>query len=232
MIEICSWALVWLATGTVYVFLVRRGIDYVRQPGWVALYFACASLLAALPFREVLAPRIDALRWWHGALLLLTIFLQVSLYRVGARRWRGSARLIRAYPHIYWLPLDMRYHLSKPFELLFQQTLIVSLVSLLAANGWTVIRIIPVMIGVFALLHVPIIPLVGRFFGMYYLVGSIVAAVLFPAIILAIPDGFVYVYCGHWLFYLASALVFRRFPGWARFPAGFGSSGTVETTAR
>lgn len=217
-IEIAGWALLWVATGTVYVLMVRRGIDYVRQPGWVALYFAAASFLVALPFREVLAPRLASLRVGHGILLAVTICLQIVGYRFGARRWTAPASLIRAYPHIYWLPMDPRYHVSKPFEILFQQTLVVSLVSLLATHGWSLAGIIPVMVGVFALLHVPIIPLVGRFFGLYYLGASIIAAVAFPWLILARSDGFVFVYCAHWLFYLLSALSFRRFPGWARYP--------------
>lgn len=220
-IELAGWALLWLAIGTVYVFLVRRGIDYVRQPGWVALYFAAASILAALPFREVLTPRFASLRAWHAALLGLTILFQVAGYRFAARRWPRPERLIRAYPHIYWLPLDPRYHVSKPFEILFQQILVVSLVSLLAARGWSLAAIIAIMIAMFALLHVPIVPLVGQFFGLYYLGCAMLAAIVFPWLILARPDGFVLVYCAHWLFYLCSSLLFRRFPGWARLPRGF-----------
>jgi len=209
-LELAGWLAVWIATGLVYVWLVRRGITYVSRPLAVAAYFAVATALAAWPFRDLLAAPLGALRPWHGLALAGVIGLQLATYRI--LRKNGPSARASQHPHIYWLRLDGNYHVSKPFEILFQQTLVLVLVRLITTNGGTLGACIGCFLVVFPALHVPIVPLVGRTFGLYYLAWSFVAAVVFPIVITSRPDGFVFTALGHWLFYLASSVVFTLAP--------------------
>lgn len=204
----------WVAVGVVFVLLVRRGVNYLDRYPITALYFALATIVVATPFRDMLLPLLQELRPFHGVLFLFVLGLHVFVYHWLPRRLRRPGALIHAYPHIYWLRLDQRYNVSKPVEILFQQTLFVSLVLLFERSGMPRLGWNLLLVGLFASLHIPIVPLVGRYFGLYYLGSSIIAAIVFPAVILWRPDGFVYSYLLHWLYYLASAIFF-----WTRSPS-------------
>lgn len=201
----------WVVVGAVFVLLVRHRVNYIDRYPITAAYFALATVVVAIPFRSVLAPLLHEVRPIHGLFFAVVAGLHILVYRWLPGRMARPETLIRAYPHIYWLRLDQRYNVSKPFELLFQQTLFVTLVLLLDRSGWPRIGWNMLLLGLFASLHIPIIPLVGRYFGLYYLGSSIVGAILFPAVILSRPDGFVYSYLLHWLYYLASSIFFWTF---------------------
>ncbi|MCA9726495.1 MAG: hypothetical protein KC729_02365 [Candidatus Eisenbacteria bacterium] len=213
-LETLGWAASWVLGGAIFVLLVRRGVTYVDYYGVTAIYFALATVAVAVPFRHVLLPLAHQLRPIHAVLLAIVVGLHVWVYRWLPRRIPRPEALIRAYPHVYWLRLDPRYNVSKPFEILFQQVLFIALVLILAGTGWNRLVWNGALIVMFGALHVPIIPMVGRYFGLYYLWSSMVAALVFPAVILAAPDGFVYAYLLHWLYYLASSIYF-----WMRPPA-------------
>ena len=207
-LETLGWMAAWVGVGTIFVLLVRRGVNYLDRYPLTALYFLLATVVVAAPFRGLLVPLLHELRPIHAVLFAIVLGLHVLVYRWLPRRMARPEALIRAHPHIYWLRMDQRYNVSKPVEILFQQILFVSLVLLLERSsmpriGWNLL-----LIALFASLHIPIIALVGRYFGLYYLGSSLVAAVLFPAVILSRPDGFVYSYLLHWLYYLASAVFF------------------------
>jgi hypothetical protein len=209
-LHIAVWLATWVGTGFVYVLMIRRGINYVSRPGWVALYFTAATGLAAWPVREQLLPSLQALRPWHA----LLVGGATAVHVVGIlalRAYVGPSELARRHPHIYWLRLDRRYLISKPFEILFQQALVLVLMLLLTERGFSVLACIACFVVLFPALHVPIVPLVGPTFGWYYVTASGVAAVVFPILIAARPDGYVFTYVLHGLFYFASAAVITLF---------------------
>jgi len=207
-LETLGWMAAWVAVGTVFVLLVRRRVNYLDRYPITAAYFLLATVVVAAPFRELLVPLLHEIHPMHLVLFGIVLRAHVLVYRLLPRRVARPESLIRAYPHIYWLRMDQRYNVTKPVEILFQQTLFVSLVLLLDRSGMPRVGWNLLLVAIFASLHIPIIALVGRYFGLYYLGSSIVAAILFPAIILWRPDGFVYSYLLHWLYYLASAIFF------------------------
>jgi hypothetical protein len=229
-LETLGWMASWVAVGAVFVLLVRRRVNYIDRYPITAAYFALATIVVAIPFRPVISPLLHELRPIHGLFFAIVAGLHVLVYRWLPGRVDRPEALIRAYPHIYWLRLDQRYNVSKPFEILFQQTLFVTLVLLLERSGWPRIGWNALLIGLFASLHIPIIPLVRRYFGLYYLGSSIVAAILFPAVILSRPDGFVYSYLLHWLYYLASSVFFWTYAPSVTIEAA-GTSVTKNSTS-
>lgn len=202
------WVAIWTAVGAGFVLLVRRGHDYVR--GWKVAtpYFALASVLVFLVFRETLAPRLTLLGGRHLLGLAAVFLAGLAAHRIAHRRGRPPERRIRQSPHVYWLRMDPRYAVSKSVELLFQQTMLVALVFTLAGGGLSRVAIVSFAMFVFGIVHLPIARLVGRYFGIYYFVSSLLAAVVFPLVILARPDGFVLSYLLHVLYYAGSQLFF------------------------
>ena len=202
------WVGLWLLVGTGFVLLVRAGFDYIRGFWATALYFAAGTLAAGRLFWTLLEPRIRCLEpeyalWGCGA---VAVYLLVHLW---LRRTRVvDPRVTERYPHIYWLRLDDRYIISKAFEVLFQQTMVLTLtlfLSRLGYRGWTLSLFFMVT---FALVHVPIAKLVGPFFGRYYFLSSLGGAVLFPQMILASQYGHVHSYIFHLGYYIASTVLF------------------------
>lgn len=217
ILPIGLWVLTWTVVGAGFVLLVRSGRNYIE--GWreTAAYFVAAVAGALWLFSGALQPAVDALRPSHALWLLAGALLQLGTHVVAHRHGSVPERRVREAPHVYWLRMDLRYTISKTFEILFQQTMLVALVRLLADAGLSTRAIVLVAVPVFGLVHIPIARLVGRFFGIYYIVSSLVAAVAMPAVILWRPDGFVLSYLLHVLYYVASQILFWEW-GRARTP--------------
>jgi hypothetical protein len=206
--QILLWGALWLAGGTLFVLLVRRGMTYVDRPLTIAVFFFVLSVLVALPFRDLLLPRLAELEPVHGVLVLGLVGFQVGTYAVTRRRLPRPERLIDANRHIYFLRMDDRYLVSKSFEILFQQTLLASLVLVLVDAGLSTSRIVIACVTLFAVAHVPLLKLVGRVFGVFYIVSAAVAAAVFPLLIAGVEAGIAYSYVLHSLFYTLAGVAF------------------------
>ncbi len=206
--QLALWLVLWLAGGASFVILVRRGIDYVTRPVRVAATFVVLTLIAVQPFWPLVRTRVTSTAPVTGLAVLGVAGVAVAVHAFLRARLRRPSAFIAAHPHIYWLRLDDRYLVSKPFEILFQQTLLVSLVCLLDARGASTVAIVLGCMTLFGASHVLLFRLVGRLFGWYYLISSLVAAIVFPVLILHLRDGIVWSLSAHWLFYVASAAAF------------------------
>lgn len=217
VLPVLLWIALWVLVGAGFVLLVRRGRDYIAAPGTTSLYFGVASVVAGAAFGEWLGPALHGVRaihlGWFGALLCL----QFAAHLVAHRKGNPRDELVRRAPHVYWLRMDWRYLVSKTFEIAFQQTMLVSLVLLLAAHGLSAAQITAIAVPVFGIVHLPIARLVGRFFGFYYLASALVAAAIMPAVVLWKSDGWVYSFTLHFLYYLGSQLAFWQ---WGRSEPG------------
>jgi hypothetical protein len=119
--------------------------------------------------------------------------------------------MIEANPLEFFLTLDFRYLFSKSFEVLFQQVMIASLVSSLARVTGGILWTCALYAAVFAVGHLPMIHLFGnqsRSFARFYIAAAVFSAAVFPPLILLVPDGLVYAYIAHSVFYTVLALVF------------------------
>ncbi len=104
--------------------------------------------------------------------------------------------------------MDYKYLFSKSFDILFQQTMVVILTLLLLKNKFSILEIIFLFAFIFGSIHLGQYVYSGKFFGTYYLIFSMVSAIIFPILILKVNYGFVYTYSIHWLFYTLSGVFF------------------------
>jgi len=194
--------------------MLRRGINYVKRFPVTCLYFLVLSAVIAGLFRTTLA-RVGAdLSLTPFVVLALAYIITIVVYRVARVHLTKPRQLIERNPYEQFLTLDYRYLLSKSFELLFQQIMIVLLILTIYDVAPALIHVIVVYGVLFSLAHLPIYPFIGtneKVFRVLYLVASITSAVLFPVLILRVELGFVYAYAIHLSFYTLSALLL-----WAR----------------
>lgn len=205
-VDIGILALIWVAGWGVSFGLIRRGITYLTHPLLTSFSFLSFSVLVMILFRPRLEPVTRSIAAPSVIALLAAFFLTVVVYAVAPRLLSRPDTLIARHPEEFYLSMQYRYLAPKTFELLFQQLIIVALTLRLAATGLPLTGIVLAFLGIFALLHLPMLLLVGTQMGMAYNLASATLAAVFPLLILRVPGGVVYSYAAHWMFYTLAAL--------------------------
>jgi hypothetical protein len=209
-IDLLLWLLLWVAGWAVFGYMLRRGIDYVKRFPVTCAYFITISIVIAVLFRTRLAPVAANFTPAPLVVLAFVYVVTIALYRVAHLRLARPQQLIERNPYELFLTLDYRYLLSKSFELLYQQVMIVLLILSIHDLTPALLHVVVIYGIVFPLAHLPIYPFIGtneKTFRVFYLVASVVSAILFPVLILKVDFGFVYTYAMHLSFYTLAALV-------------------------
>lgn len=203
------WFLFWFLGWGGFYALPRNRRDYIKNFGIISGYFLIVSLIIMFYFHDILAPIYANLTLLPIVLLgifFLFIFLQ---YFFSNKYLRKPVELLeKFYSHIAFLSLDYRFLVSKSFDILYQQLLIIVLVFLLSNLGLNIILISIIFAIMFGFGHIAIIKMYKGFFGKLIFFAAIVSSFLFPYLILNFKYGFVYTYIIHWLFYTNSGLLF------------------------
>jgi len=209
---ILVWFAIWFVVWRVfYGPLARRRINYIDRFQWTAVYFLAVSVSIFLLFRDMLAPLARNPVAAPFVVLAVTSLMQILLYRLALRNLQRPTELIEDNPREMFLALDYRYLFSKAFEVLFQQIMIVLLIAVTWRETGSLVVTMVVFAGIFAAAHLPLLKLYGEqsgFFGKIYVVASLVAALVFPVIILKVALGFIYTYAMHSLFFTGLGLWF------------------------
>ena len=204
-------AAAWIASNLGYYLLlpavgIRPG--YNVAPFAVGLYYTAWIAIAVVAFWPMYrnwTPFQNPMRAY--------IFLFAFVAAVAAFALFGLPKL----PSIIWteswdapelMLANEWYFLPKSIEILFQQLLIVALVLALAANNYAISTIAVVCAILFGSAHL-LLGFGGLPFG--YVVRFAAAAVafglLFPHLILRVPNGFAYSYALHWLYYIVTIVM-------------------------
>ena len=215
--ELGILACLWLAGWGVAFWLIRKGITYVENYLITSLAFLSFSALLVVSFGRRYEPLTRNPTALPFLVLLLAVVVTIALYAVCPRYFKRPDALIAKHPEEFYLRMDYRYLVSKSFEVLFQQLVIVALTLLLAATGLTRTGIVLAFLVLFGLLHLPMLRVIGGGLGIYYTIASATLAVVFPLLILRVHYGFVYSYAAHWFSYmLAGALAWGLYNGTTR----------------
>lgn len=201
LIRISIWLIVWIVVKGVFYRFLERGESYVKSPLRTSLYFLCASLIVYFLFpneihsftRTITVSSVSILLVFLCGAFLYYILCDTYMRVIGLKRH-----------HLLLAQMNQRYLFSKIFEVLFQQMEIVVLVALLQSIHLP----FPIMVFVFALLfaslHIPLIKLKSRNFGIYFTIAALLSSFAFPYCILFIPGGIIYSFMIHITFYLFS----------------------------
>lgn len=210
-------ALIWLACWGASFGLIRRGITYIDHPALTSALFLGFSVPVVVIGWRRLEPLGGQFTPAPCIALALAVALTIVLYALIPRFLRRPDALIARHPEEFYLRMDYRYLVPKSFEVVFQQLVIVVLTLLLAETGLSVTAVVFAFLGIFGVLHLPMLRMVGKSVGLAYSLASVTLAAVFPILILRVPAGFIYSYTAHWFFYTLAALFawvsWRRAPG-------------------
>lgn len=208
--------LIWLAGWGVSFGLIRKGITYLTHPLLMSFSFLSFSVLVMILFQPRLEPLLSSVTVPSVVVLLGVVVATIAVYGVAPRWLARPEELIARHPMEFYLPMRYRYLVPKSFEILFQQLTIVVLSLGLAATGLPLTGVVLAFLGCFAVLHLPMLLLVGTRVGMSYNLASATLAAIFPVLILRVPSGVVYSYAAHWFFYTLAALGAWMYAGGSR----------------
>jgi len=213
---------IWLAGWGLAFWLIRRGKSYLDNYLLMSLVFGSFSALLVALFRRRFEPLLSGIAVLPFVVLLLAVILTIGVYALCPRYLGRPDTLIARHPEEFYLHMDYRYLVSKSFEVLFQQLIILALTLLLAATGLSMTGVVLTFLGLFGVLHLPVLRVVGKGLGLSYTIAAATLAAAFPVLILRVHDGFVYSYALHWFGYTLAALL-----GWV----GYGGSGAFGRRA-
>jgi hypothetical protein len=182
--------------------------SYNVAPFAIALYYAvwtAVALAAFWPLYRTWAPFQNRMRAY--------LFLLASATAVAAFAALGLPKL----PSITWteswdapelMLANEWYFIPKSIEILFQQLLIAALVLTLAANNYSMSAIAIVCAILFGSAHM-LLGFGGLPFGYVVRFAAAAAAfgLIFPQLILRVPDGLAYSYALHWLYYVVTIVM-------------------------
>ena len=205
--EIGMLAFAWLACWGISFALIRRGSTYIEHPTVPSALFLGFSLPVVAVWWRRLEPLAGPFRAAPCIALALAIALTLAAYVFVPRLLRRPDPLIARHPEEFYLRMDFRYLVPKSFEVLFQQLVIAVLATLLAETGLPLPGVVLAFLGIFGVLHLPMLLVIGTGPGLYYSVASVTLAAAFPVLILRLQSGFLYSYAAHWFFYTIVAVV-------------------------
>jgi hypothetical protein len=116
-----------------------------------------------------------------------------------------------------WNPPEVRvatpwYFLPKSIEILFQQLLVVALILALSAQQYSIRKISAYCALAFGAAHVFLaLDEVPLRYVIRFMIAATAFGVVFPYLILRVPNGFAYSYIVHWLYYAVTVSMPRLF---------------------
>lgn len=183
----------------------RLGWSFSTTPVRTGALFLAFTLIAIALFPQT------ALALYGSPSLVSILFLVVVLAGVGPIAYlmaEGKGRS-DAHQDLEFLKLDMRFLLSKPFDILFQQTVFGSLLLMLS-----VMVPLPYAIGLFVVLfglfHVALFTRLSSAWALYFLFSAVILCFPLAYLLLFVESGVYYALAFHMLWYVLGGVLLRE----------------------
>jgi len=202
------WILFWLVGWSGIFILPKRWSDYIKNYIIISIYFFAVSILILYIFHDIIQPIFNSITIFPFVILVLFFLINFLSYYFSNNFLKRPVELLGKYSGVDFLKLDYRYLLSKSFEILYQQVLIIVLVLILHGFEISLIYITIIFAVMFGFGHIPALRLHKDIFGLIIFLAALSSSFLFPYLILNFKYGFIYTYIAHWLFYSNTGILF------------------------
>lgn len=213
--NILIWTILWVTSWGIFFLLVyKKNLDYIKYFIWTATYFLSIAIITSLVFRDYITRVLQNFTTTPLVILGIVVLIHIILYIYLPRYFKEPKNYFEKYPKRQYLKINPRRLVSKSMDILSQQVFVILLVMFLQDADLTLNQIIIAFVVIFGLVHMPLILTErGAWPSWYFIVSSILSAIIFPTLILKIQYGFVYSYIFHWTFYTFTAIGF-----WTLYP--------------
>jgi hypothetical protein len=201
LMEICIWFLYWLLSWALYHFNAAR-FNYHRRWGITSLYFIAVSLPPFLIYRNDIMQfaRVDQL----GIFLISIFFILASMFCIFLMRYKRN-RIQMMERRGDFVRMDHRYIISKCFDIIFQQIMILCLLIILIDDGMQLLKLSLVFSFIFGVSHIPILLKKQISEGLQFTAGAAIFGLSIPFLYATGGDGFIISFVIHSIFYLSLA---------------------------
>ena len=203
-IAVLVWALF------MHVLKPHAGFSFVRTPLRTLCYFLAATLAITALYFPITGALYANLTFAAGVFLLAVLVgINPWIYRFAQKEHKAKLRTSEAHPDLELLVLDGRFLLSKLGDVLFQQTVMGTLILLLAPfvpSG----ALTALTAGIFFAGHLGLILRLPPRWSAYFLASALAGGALLPSLILLVPGGFYYVVGFHMLWYVVTGAFHAR----------------------
>lgn len=201
--QIIVWIFCWVVIKGIFYAFSNRGYLYIQQYKAITLYFTFSSLIVYWLFQKDIQFFMLSVSS-QDVLLLLIFFLSItSIYLISPLLFTKKQLTSNA---LALTKMDLRYLFAKSFEIVFQQLLILALVGMLKQLRVDDLVIYMTFSLLFGLLHLPLMKIRGKHFGLYFSCAACISGFFFPYLILHFSSGYIYSYMLHWGFYIVTGM--------------------------
>jgi hypothetical protein len=208
---ILKWLSFWLVSMGCYILVLKPyGITYIDNIHITIPYFLSCGLLGMFLFKLV-----PLLNTHHKSILQICSLLIASLIFVALPPFiedvlplKEEIILMLMKKQFYYPLFKVESSATKMADIIFQQSLIITLVLYLKKVSQNSKEVIKIFTIVFFLLHTPLI-FIFSLTGLVFIIPSLLAGVIFSYLILNYNFGILYSFLVHMVFYLIVGLIYR-----------------------
>lgn len=196
--DLLSLLFIGFYTFVVFYYLAEKKVNYIKRYLLVSILHLLATVLVLRIFQRLLSQYLPYLNLLLFAFIAIFI-LVIMIYRIFRRFINIKIVTKHQNSGTYTASLNQYYAVSKSFNILFQQTLILISVLLLKNIGLDVLKTSIVFSLAFGVAHIILVDW-RKPYTFLVVMASFFVGAIFPVIILLFPLGIVYTYILHWLF--------------------------------
>lgn len=204
--KILVWVLCWVVIKGVFYIFSNRGYLYIQQYKLITIYFILSSTSVYWLFQKDILFLVSQITSKDISLLSIFLTCIAGVYLISPIVFTHKQLAANA---LALTKMDLRYLFAKSFEIVFQQLLIIALVSILMQFGITNLLIYITFSLLFGILHLPLMRIRGKRFGIYFSLAAFISGFLFPYLILHFLSGYIYSYMLHWGFYIITGILYN-----------------------
>jgi len=186
-------------TGIVFGYLAEQRVNYIKYFLRISILHSLAIFIVAFIFHGTFSRHLQILNWELIVLFILPIPAIDIIFLAFRRFIRKDIVFYHQNHGIYASSLSCRYAISKSFNVLFQQTLILASIFTLLDMGISTFQIIVLFAAGFGIAHIIIVDH-KKPYTLLVIIASFFGGGIFSYLILFFPYGFFYSYLLHWLF--------------------------------
>ncbi len=202
---------IWIASNIGYYMLLPLfglEVDYNLSPTWIALYYFFWIILILNIFWPVYSGWRPVERSFPTALSMLLFLSGLFLFAYYALPMLPSVVWTETWDPPELMLANSWYFIPKFAEILLQQLLIAALVLDFHARKFSVKEISFWCMILFGIGHV-LLALNGSplLYVARFTVSALIFGYVFPILIIRVPNGFLYSYMLHWLYYVVTIIM-------------------------
>ena len=202
-----KFILLWLTSFGFFIGIIFLKYITVYNYKLATIYFILLSIIIWVFQKRLFKSLISITNLNKLGFILLSIIFNIFVYWFCINYLTPPTSLINNNA-VSFLILDNFFLITKPFDVLLQQTFVIILVLRLSEFKFSLEQVILITSLIFGISHLFIIYSMTLPLALYFTAFAIMASTLFPYSILKIQDGWVYSYMAHLAFYSLSALLF------------------------